>query len=240
MALAAYRFLTTSLLQAPSSSIPLLDNAHLDACINTGRGQVAGEGECIRIYGTLDVAAAAQQYPFTAITFPTGTVGVQGVLNVRMATYQIVGVPGGNVTVTPREWEFFNTFILSQAVPPPGPPAQWAQFGQGINGTLFVNLLDQAYTLNLDTVCVPTSMATDTDPEAIPGLWIDAIPYYAAWMALEFLQRQADADKMFERYEMMMKRARQFATPSVLPGQYVGGPDPMMASRIGVTAGKAA
>ncbi len=207
----------------------------LEDWINIGRGQLAGESECVRVYGALTLAPPAQQYSFSSITLPAGTVGVKGVLNVRMITYTIPGTdPLGAVLVTPREWEFFNTFVLAQGVPIAGPPDTWAQFGQGANGSIFVNAPDLPYVLNLDTVVLPSDLHNDTDVEAIPPLWTDAVPYYAAYLAM-LTNHEEGADNMLKLYELFTSRARQFATPSVLSGQYSQAPDPMMASRLGVT-----
>jgi hypothetical protein len=205
----------------------------LDFYINTARGQIAGEAECIRVYGNLAVTAPTQQYPFSAITFPAGTVGVRGVINVRMMTFSLLGATGA-VLVTPREWEYFNTFFLSQNVPQAGVPSTWSQFGQGVNGTIFINLPDTNYALNLDTVCYPSSLNTDADPEAIPYLWTDAVPYFAAYLALLTAKDGQGADNMMKLYQQFVMRARAFATPSVLSGQYEQAPDPMMSGRLGV------
>ncbi len=235
--LIAYQQATRLLLN--DAGFATFNDFDLATYISSARGQIAGAEECIRIYASLAVTAAAQQYPFSAIALPAGTVGVQGAINVRMETYQVPGTVG-NLMVTPREWEYFNTFVLSNAAPPAGPPDTWAQFGQGVNGTIFVNLLDANYTLNLDTVCYPVVLTTDATPEAIPYLWTDAVPYYAAYLAMLSAQSVEAAAGMYKMYELFAQRARQYATPSVLPHQYAGGPDPVMASRLGLTAGKAA
>jgi hypothetical protein len=63
----------------------------------------------------------------------------------------------------------------------------------------------------------------DTTVEAIPELWADAIPYFAAYLALlsaQSAQRQGDANRMFERYTEFVNRARAASTPSILPGNY--------------------
>ena len=229
--LTAYLTQFQNLIQAPSSPVPLISTAQATTYINTARGQVAGEGECVRVYASLETATNVQQYPFSDITFPSGTQGVQGVLNVRMMTY---AVASGQKRVILRPWEWFNDFIVGQPVPVAGFPHYWAQFGQGALGTLWVNLPDTAYSLSLDCVCYPLPLASDSDYEAIPYLWTDAVPYYAAWLGLQSVQRQADADMMMKRFEDLMGRARRSVTSSVLPGQYAQGPDPMMANRLGV------
>jgi hypothetical protein len=232
MALLSYLTITRRILKDVTFT-KFIDGDLVD-WINIGRGQLAGESECIRVYAPLTLTPPAQQYNFSAIGIPTG-VGLGGVLNVRMVTYTNPGTaPPGAVLITPREWEFFNTFVLAQPSPVAGPPDTWAQHGQGINGTIFVNAPDLPYVLNLDTVCVPSSMSSDSDPEPIPGLWVDAIPYYAAYLAM-LTNHEEGAENMLKLYEEYVRRARQFATPSVLSGQYSQAPDMMMASRLGIT-----
>jgi hypothetical protein len=69
----------------------------------------------------------------------------------------------------------------------------------------------------------------DTTAEAIPYLWTDAVPYFAAYLALLSSQtgaRTADADKMMQRYTEFVERAKRAATGDVLPWQYQGQPVP--------------
>ncbi len=233
MALTAYETAVLALLQAPNSPTPLVSTPLLDANINTARNQVAAQGECIRNYALLVVTSAAQQYPFSAIALATAIPpnSVASVLNVRKAT---VALGSGQTRMYSREFEWFQNYILANPVPVPGQPKYWAQYGQGVNGTLFLNLPDGPYTLTLDCACLPKPLISDTTPEAIPELWTDAVPYYAAWLSMTDLQRQADAEMMLKRFDLLMARARQTATPTVLPHQFSGGPDPMMANRLGI------
>jgi hypothetical protein len=236
----AYLSSFTNLIQAPSAPVPLISAAQATAYINSARGQVASEGECIRVYSTLAVTAASQQYAFSAITVPAGTQGVQGVLNVRLANYSIPGASSGAIYIRPRPWEWFQLYHLSKSTPVAAPPAVFAQYGQGALGTLWFNLLDTDYTVNLDTVCYPIPLVDDTTFEAIPYLWTDAVPYYAAWLGMMQEQRQSDADRMMERYKDLMQRARKGSTPSVLPGIYAQGDDPFMTNRLGISPARGA
>ena len=204
--------------------------------VNTARGQVAGDGECIRQYGQLAVSNNGIQYPFSLITTAggqpdLGEQGVGGFNNVRMITYQIAS---GALRVNARPWEWFNNHVLAKAVPFVGAPRWWAQFGQGSTGSIFVNYLDFTYTLNVDVVCFPADLVANTDPDAVPLYWSDAVPYYAAYLALLTVQDQKGADGMFQQYQMFVQRARTFATPSVLPHQYSQAPDPTMPAKLGI------
>lgn len=209
------------------------NNFDLRDWINQARGQIAGEAECIRNYATLAVSGSAQQYLFSTIVLSTGTTGVAGVLNVRKATWAMVTGPG-QLRMYSREWEWFQNFVLGVAAPVAGQPKYWAQYGQGAGGTLFVNLLDGPYTLNLDTVCYPSALSVDGDPEPLPYQWTDAVPYYAAYIGYMTAQDTERATAMYKLYETFMQRARAAAMPSVLPHQFAQSPDLMLPGRLGI------
>ena len=83
----------------------------------------------------------------------------------------------------------------------------------------------------------PIALVDDTTPEAIPYLWTDAVPFFAAYFALLSAQagaRQAEADRMFARYQEFTNRARRFATPSVLPFIYPQSGNPVQANQLGL------
>ena len=214
MALAAYETLTQALLQAPSSPIPLIATATLDSYINIARNQVAADGECVRYPAVLGTTASTQSYYFSQIPV-SGLAGVQSVIAVRSAQ---IGISPVYII----SWERFSRYYLNSGQA--GTPLVCAQQGQGTAGTLFFSPIPTGpFAVVLDTVCLPITLTTDSTPEAIPLLWTDAVPFYAAWLAMQSLQRQADAQMMLERYTALMRRGRQLATSSELPEQLPGG-----------------
>lgn len=224
-----YRQQTQRLLA--DTDIARANPADLTIYINQARGQLAGESECLRVQGTLALAVGTQQYPFSAIGIAAAPPGTEGVLTIRTASFQL---GEGSLPVLPRPWPWFNLYILNQPVPTAGPPRIYSQYGQGASGTLFVNLPDQAYTLNLDTACYPIDLAADSDPEAIPRLWTDAVPYYGAYLALLSMPGQDDrAQRMLDLYGMFVERARRAATPTVLSNNYEQTTDPTLANKLG-------
>jgi hypothetical protein len=231
MVLSQYLAITQSLIQTPQSPIPLLTTALLTQYINVARGQVAGQGECFPALGTLAVTPAQNEYAFGLITFPEATL-IGGVINVRMITRPLPNA--GQSRLYPREWPWFNNYVIAKPIPAVGPPRIWAQYRQGNQGTLFINLLDANYTLQIDAICYPVDLVDDNTPDGIPYLWSDAVPFYAAFYAYMAMQRQADADMMLRRFQDQMGRARAAVTPGVLPGSYPQGPDPMLPNRLGV------
>lgn len=233
MALTAYLTATKNLLQNPSAPTSLYTTADLTTYINTARAQLAGESESIRFIASLPLTAAIQVYTFQQINL-TGAAGVQLVLNARNM-WVVVGA--GQLMVRQREFEWFSFYNLNTVTPTIGRPREWAQFGQGADGTIYLSPVpDTSYTLKLDTVCSPIPLVDDTTGEAIPPLWTDAVPYYAAYLALLSAQtgeRMGYAMKMFDEYSKFVNRARRTATASVLPGNFAQSGNPVQANQLG-------
>lgn len=189
-------------------------------------------GDVLPGYGKLNVDQNTQQYSFSQIQF-SGS-GIAGPLAIETVNYEI---GEGTRPLNALEWQRFNRYELGQPVPKRSQPRVWSEFGQGTAGTLWVNALDGAYTLDIKARLHPADLVDDTSPDAIPYLWSDAVPFLAAWYAYMALQRQADADKAQQRFAQMMQLARGAATPTTQPGQFPGTPDPFMAGRLGVGGG---
>jgi hypothetical protein len=249
--LAYYRTQTARLLQNPGAPTSLYAQGDIDSWVNTARGQVAGEAECIRVIGTISTIISQRNYNFSAINIGVpATTGAQGVIHVRRINY---GVASGQKWVTPRAWPWFDQFYLNNPVPVNGFPKQWAQYGQGgagvgsitgvgggtmSSGSFYLDPPpDAVYTLYCDCVCYPIALAADTDVEALPYLFTDAVPFFAAYYALLSSQtssRQADAARMMENYNTFLGRARQASNPSVLRSNYEQSVDPRQASKLGI------
>jgi hypothetical protein len=229
VALSVYQSLFTALIQAPNSPVPLISTAAMNSYINDARAQVASEGECIRVPATLALTNGVQKYFFTGISVAPIVTGASQTLSVRLANL-------GGVPMEIRPWEWFANYYLGSTST--GIPAVMAQQGQGLAGTLFFSPIPNAsFTLSLDVVAVAIALVDDTTVEAIPYPWTDAIPFYAAWLGMMNEQRQGDADKMLQRYEELMLRARRMSSPSVLPDNLPGSAGTKMAATKATIAG---
>jgi hypothetical protein len=211
--------------------------------INEARNQVAGESECLADWSTLNIDETSQTYSFSAIAVSAANVafGYGPVLNVRQGAVQL---GSGFQIIHPRAWAWFQIYTLDQVAPLAGLPEEFAQQGQGVSGTLWVNLSDTSYTLNLDAVCLPIPLVDDSTLEAIPQLWQIPVPYYAAWVAMMDAQAmgrlpaQLDPQLMLDRYKQQMERARTGATPQTLPHIWSQGPDLSIQNRYGIAGGR--
>lgn len=225
---------TAQLLQNPGAPTTLYSTSDLTGWINTARGQLAGEAECIRTMQQLTLSVGSQgPYAFPTVATP----GILEISNVRLGWY-LVG--SGQKRITTRSFEWFSLYEFSSPVPDTGAPKTMAQHGQGVAGTLYFSPQpDYAYTIKLDCVGLPIPLVDDSTVEAIPYLWTDAVAYFAAYLALLSAQlgvRTAEADKMFQRYQQFAQRARGAATPGVLPTDSPQIPSPVRANQLGASA----
>lgn len=240
----AYLAQTRRLLQNPSAPTALYTDADLTSYINVARGQLAGDAECIRQIGTVSTTASTQAYNFSSITVPNAvTNGIDGVIKIEQMWYVVAS---GRKWVTPRSWPWFGLYVFNNPVPEAAWPQVWSQFGQGaapgssgaaLGGSFYINVPDTVYTLQLDCVCYPAALTDDNDPEPIPYLWTDAVPWYAAAYALWSSQtnaRSADAERYFNTYTMFVERARKQTNPSINRWQYNQAGDPAQAGKMQV------
>ena len=244
---------TRALLQLPgANSTSLYSDAQLTTWINMARGQIAGEGECIRIAGTISMVAGQQAYSFANINIGTPTVtGVQGVINMQSLARVVAS---GALWMGPRPWPWFSLYNMNNAVPVPGPPTEWAQYGQGAapgtlpgatsanTGSFYVSPVpDQAYILNCNTICYPIPLVLDTDPEALPYFWTDAVPFLTAYFSLMSAQtnaRYADAARMYKGdYGEFMDRARKQSNAGVDRWLYAQAGDPAQGPKMSIKGG---
>jgi hypothetical protein len=247
--LTAYLTQTQRLLQNPAAPTTLYSTTDLTSYINTARGQVAAEGECVRMHGTASAIANNRGgYDFSGIAF-TNT-SVAGAIKVVNLWYSIgIGPTGiaGQRFIYPRPWEWFTVYGLNNPVPTPGPPVRWAQHGQGAasdagasadGGSFWLDPPpDIAYSLIADCVCAPIALVNDATPEVIPYQWTDAVPFFAAYYALLSSQtsaRIADAERLYNHYETFMTRARVQSNPSQGRWQYQQADDPVQALKLGL------
>jgi len=241
--LTQYQTATKNLLQNPSAPTTLYDTTSLNLWINTARGQVAGEGECVRVLGTISTVVGQRNYNFSAInTGVAATTGVAGAIHVRAIRY---AVGDGYQWVRPRNWEWFDLYCMNNPVPENGAPKIWSQYAQGsipisggsdASGSFFLDPPpDIIYPLTCDCVCFPISLVNDATKEALPYLWTDAVPFFAAYYALMSAQtgaRYGDAERLYSHYETFMQRARTAANPSVNRYLYQQSPDPTLINKL--------
>lgn len=238
---------TKQLLQLPEPPASLYNDTDLVAWINRARVQLAGEAECIRRIGEISTVADQREYDFADIDLGDSTdTGIAGPINVRRINYE---VGDGQKQLYARPWEWFDLYCLNTVTPVASQPVRWAQYGQGgapgssgsdSGGSFYLDPPpDGVYVLRPDCVCYPVDLdqTDESPPEPIPVFWIDAICYYAAYLALSSAQASArtdDAARYFNQYGIFVERARRFSNPSLLRPQYPQAVDPAQINKLSV------
>ena len=188
---------------------------------NRARQILAGDAECVVVMAPIATVVGQRVYLFENIDVASINPAVDGIFNLQFLWYS---VGDGQKLIRARGWPWFAQYKLNNPVPPSGVPQVWSQYGQGEGGSFYLDPLpDDVYSLQADTLCVPIPLVNDTTPEAIPYPWTDCVPFFAAYYALLSAQapaRQADAERMMQRYGEFKERARAMSTPKVLPGLY--------------------
>lgn len=100
-------------------------------------------------------------------------------------------------------------------------PSFASQLGRGTNGSLFLYPLpSQTYQLEFDCMCLPSDLTTDADWEAIADPWVDAVPFYAAFLAFMELQNHQAARSLLELFDQRMMRFGGYVQPGRVTNPY--------------------
>lgn len=106
-------------------------------------------------------------------------------------------------------------------------PAVVAQYGQGIEGSLYLYPVgSQPWQMEWDCYCLPADLVDDQSVEALPGPWDDAVSYWAthlAYLSLQNYNAAAYWDKMFKERVLSYSRAARVSRVTNPYGRYGGG-----------------
>jgi len=156
-------------------------------------------------------------YPFSALNL-TSFPGVLEVLSVRT-----IAMIWGTFQYTCQKVSYskYQAMVRNYTNAYQYIPAVAAQFGQGVSGSLYLYPIPSApYPMVWDCLCLPTPLASDSDPEAIPYPWTDVVPFHAAYLALLGAYRYADADRLWNEAQKYMRRARAYSQPQLTANWY--------------------
>lgn len=213
MALTAYQQTTQNYLHDPNGTIYSL--TQLNSYINQGRRYVATVTGCVRSLQIVNTVASQETYPLPNVN-ANGVGQVIGVMG--------ISCPWGGAmkpTLDRYAWSRLQALCRSFSNAVTGFPSAWAQYGDAVAGSVYLwPIPSQVFAVEWDCVCNVLPLASDTDPEAIPFPFTDAIPMYAAWQALIGAQRYADAKDMMAMYQQQIRDARAGVTPVFVPSAY--------------------
>jgi hypothetical protein len=163
-----------------------------------------------------EVYSFASRNPIAQLT--AGVAGIQGVLAIAASWGST------RPALKRRSWDSFQAKWRAWAAGWINNPIVWAQYQQGANGSIYLAPIPaNNFNMEWDTYCFPLPLTNDTDPEAIPYPWTDAVPYYAAYRALFNAQRYPDAAAMYAEYQKYLLMARKNSEPPYIPDPYDDG-----------------
>jgi len=97
-----------------------------------------------------------------------------------------------------------------------GNPWYWTRFENTTNSVYLRPIPSQAFPMQWTCTCSVLPLTTDSSPEPIPYSYTDAIPYFAAYLAMMSSQRMPDAQNMLQIYNMFASTGRaNFQTPII-------------------------
>lgn len=198
----------------------------LTSYINRARRRIAAASGCVRVLITAKTHANQERYSFHEWTaLAQATPGVREVIAVRSLA---IAIGPGSGAWKPA-WsripftDFQSRFrIWNQAwLGTISYPGFFAQYNFGVNGSIFLAPIpSQEQPMELDCSCQVFPLGTDDDPEAVPYPWVDAVAYYAAFMALLQQQRAQDAMVLRQLFETEMPFAASVVLPQSVTSPY--------------------
>lgn len=166
--------------------------------------------------GLINATVAGQEvYPFSTVNAMVATSGSG--INSIFAVNSVSFLWGTfRYTLMRKGFSYYQAKVRTYTAGYQYIPAVMAQFGQGEKGSLYFYPIPNApYQMEWDCFCIPNDLNTDTDVEAIPDPYTEAVKYYAAYLAYLQAQRTADADRMYNSdpqkpgfYQRSLRRAR--------------------------------
>lgn len=202
-------------------------DATLTSFINRARTRVAATSGCVRVLVKINTTANKEEYGFGEPAWSAAVEAVPGVANaLNVRSIAIAIGPGGWKPMWRRiPWTDFQarfriyngTFMGTQSE-----PGWWAQYSQGAeSGSIYLAPIPtQVNPLEADCSCVPENLALDTDPEAIPVPWQEAVNYWAAILALFQQQRLEDARGLGAIFQAEMPWAAAVVCPTFVSTGY--------------------
>lgn len=190
----------------------------------TATGSTSGSNATLTavIDNSLTTVVGQEVYQFsTANTLAQLTAGVNQVIGVISVACAWGANAAMKPMLQPMIWSEFQAYYRSYNNGMQNYPALWSQFGQGVNGSIYLwPLPSNVSQMDWDCYCLPIALVDDTTAEAIPVPWTDAVQYYAAHLAFYDAQRFDDAERMRKIYEEKMKENRTMGETPFVPDYY--------------------
>lgn len=152
--------------------------------------------------------AGVERYPyaFANSIIQQQNTGVQGIIDVFN-----VGVSWGGIRplLGWLPWDELQAYGRSYNFGVTSYPFYWSTFGDGEAGEVWLYPIPSStQEMEWDCTCYPSDLNSDSDPEAIPGGFRNAVKYYAAAQAYLGSQRPQQAMQMMQLFDQTLGISR--------------------------------
>jgi hypothetical protein len=186
--------------------------------ITDADGPGTGAAGTINLSSINTLNIGQEVYPFSGI-YLGGFPGVDTVHAIKSAS---VIYADYRYTLPMYDFSTYQAYIRQYPFQYQYVPTFCSQFGQGNGGSFYAYPLpSQTYQWEFDCLCLPSDMTKDNSiPEAIPQPWTDAVPYFAAHLAMLEVQNYNAAKMYFDLFERMTLGYSSYARPGRVVNPY--------------------
>ncbi len=194
--------------------------------ITDSAGVNGGATVTATVNNSASTVTTQESYQFSALnTLASLTAGISSVISITSIACQWGSGSVYKPILRRRAWSWYQANCRVYSISAMNFPAYWSSYGQGVNGSFYLfPIPGQVMSMDIDALCLPVALASDSTADAIPYPWSDAVKYYAAFLCYSNSSRAEDATRMFNLYTLHMQRARKMTEgSSFVPDQYDGG-----------------
>lgn len=204
-----YQTEVTELLHDPNNTY--FSVTDINNYINRARLRVAALSQSIRVLAPMTTVVGQEVYTFaSANSLVRATAGVNSVIGIFSVS--VAWGPNTSVmkpTLDEMIWSEFQAYYRSYSIGLQNFPTTWSKYGQGdTGGSMYLwPIPSTASLMEWDCWCLPITLASSGDTEALPYAWTTPVSYYAAYLAFFNAQRFEDADRMKNEYKEKLQEA---------------------------------
>lgn len=187
-------------------------NAELTSYINEGRANTVRDSGCKRVLQQHTLTVGVETIPFASLPQGSNTLDI---LNINLywgdSRWPMYYMAWTDFNAQLRFWQNYN-----------GRPIGFSMYGYK---TIYIGPKpDQTYTVELDTVVLPTDMVNTSDVETdIPDPFTECVPFFAAYMAKFQEQSYGEAEIFKQQYTKEVLGCLNSTFTRRLPSVYQSG-----------------
>ena len=187
-------------------------DAELTSYINEGRANTVRDSGCKRVLQSYTLTVGVETIPFSSLPQGNNTLDI---LNINLywgdSRWPMYYMAWTDFNAQLRFWQNYN-----------GRPIGFSMYGYK---TIYIGPKpDQTYTVELDTVVLPTDLVSGADPDTdIPDPFTECVPFFAAYMAKFQEQSYGEAEIFKQQYTKEVLGCLNSTFTRRLPSVYQSG-----------------